>query len=170
MTLVIGRKAPLAFSTMTDFAKIDAFDRAILKVVQRDASLTHEAIGERVSLSASSVRRRLSALKKAGYITGEVALLAGAERGVTLIVSLTLSEETPEAYKALDALLESEEPVKQSYHVAGADDYILIVHEASVHAYEQWSRRVLMSNPHIRRFETRVALSRPKFDTTIALD
>lgn len=155
---------------MTDFAKLDDFDRAILNVVQRDSSLTHEAIGAQVSLSASSVRRRLAALREGGFILREVALLDGGESGVTLIVSLTLTEETPEAYEALDAVLANEAAVKQTYHIAGSDDYILIVNEASVHAYEKWSRRVLMSNPHIRRFETRVALSRPKFDTSIAID
>ena len=155
---------------MTDFAKLDDFDRNILKVVQRDSSLTHETIGAEVSLSASSVRRRLTSLRDRGFILREVALLDGDENGVTLIVSLTLTEETPRAYETLDAMFADEEPVKQSYHIAGADDYILIVHEQSVHAYEKWSRQVLMSNPHIRRFETRVALSRPKFDTSIAID
>ena len=155
---------------MPDFTALDEFDRAILDVVQRDASLTHEAIGERVNLSASSVRRRLAALRRNGLILREVALLDGAATGVTLIVSLTLTEETPEAYASLDAILAAEEPVKQSYHVAGSDDYILIVHSPSVQAYEAWSRGVLMSHPHIRRFDTRVALSCMKFDTTIALD
>lgn len=155
---------------MTNFASLDEFDRAILDLVQRDASLTHEAIGERVNLSGSSVRRRLAALRKGGYILREVALLDGAATGVTLIVSVTLVEETPEAYASLDAILAEEEPVKQSYHVAGSDDYVLIVHSPSVQTYEEWSREVLMSNPHVRRFDTRVALSRMKFDTTIAVD
>ena len=78
--------------------------------------------------------------------------------------------ETRSERSQRDAVLANEESVKQTYHIAGSDDYILIVNEASVHAYEKWSRRVLMSNPHIRRFETRVALSRPKFDTSIAID
>ena len=112
---------------MTDFAKLDDFDRAILNVVQRDSSLTHEAIGAQVSLSASSVRRRLAALREGGFILREVALLDGGESGVTLIVSLTLTEETPEAYEALDAVLANEAAVKQTYHIAGSDDYILIV-------------------------------------------
>ena len=119
---------------MTDFAALDDFDRAILKHVQQDASLTHEALGERVNLSASSVRRRLGQLRDAGFILKEVALLDGARAGVTLIVSITLREETPQAYASIDAILEAQEPVKQSYHVAGSDDYILIVHSPSVQA------------------------------------
>ena len=170
MVLVSEHISSLDHALMPDFAQLDDFDRAILKVVQRDSSLTHEAIGAEVSLSASSVRRRLAALRERGFILREVTLLDGAESGVTLIVSLTLTEETPLAYEALDTVFANEEPVKQSYHIAGSDDYILIVHEASVDAYEKWSRRVLMSNAHIQRFETRVALSRPKFDTSIAID
>ncbi len=146
---------------------LDSFDRALLELVQRDASLTHEAMGEQISLSASSVRRRLQRLKEAGVIEREVALLSRDHAGVTLIVSIAFAHETPEAYDALDRRLQNADPVKQVYHVAGEEDYVLIVHCASLQAYEAWARDALMSDTAIRRYSTRVVWSCKKFDTGV---
>ena len=54
---------------------MDAFDRAILKALQADASLTNAALGEIVNLSASQCSRRRLALETAGVIVGYTARL-----------------------------------------------------------------------------------------------
>ncbi|MGL6212088.1 MAG: Lrp/AsnC family transcriptional regulator, partial [Paracoccaceae bacterium] len=54
---------------------MDRFDRAILKALQADASLTNAALGEVVNLSASQCSRRRTALEAAGLITGYSARL-----------------------------------------------------------------------------------------------
>lgn len=153
---------------MTKFAEsIDALDRRVLAVVQRDASLTHQEIGERVGLSASAVRRRLTALRTTGVIRGDVSLLDPNRSGVILIVTLSFGEESPEIYDAFDRQMRSLPEVKQSYHVAGANDYALVVHGPSLQWYEDWSKLTLMKNPAIRRYETMVVWSCKKFETAL---
>ncbi|MEL6362862.1 MAG: Lrp/AsnC family transcriptional regulator [Pseudomonadota bacterium] len=152
---------------MPVFANTDDYDRAILRLVQNDASLTHEAIGRSVNLSASSVRRRLAALKDAGIIEKEVALLSPEHAGVTLIVSVSFKEETADAYDQLDARVRDDPAVKQSYHVSGEEDYVLIVQAPSLQWYENWGREMFMTDPAIRRYSTKVVWSRKKFDTSI---
>ena len=53
---------------------LDSFDRAILALVQIDNQRSHASIGAEVSLSASSVRRRLAAMRDNGVIISDVSL------------------------------------------------------------------------------------------------
>ena len=146
---------------------LDTFDAAILDIIQSDASLSHEAIGKEVNLSASSVRRRIAHLRQTGIIERDVSLVNIEQFGVLLIVSVILNQETPEIYNELDDVFAGQDLVKQSYHVSGENDYVLVIHAASMRAYEEWARSVLMSNPYINRFNTTVVYSRRKFDTSV---
>ncbi|GLQ21917.1 Lrp/AsnC family transcriptional regulator [Algimonas porphyrae] len=146
---------------------MDAFDTAILDIIQSDAGLSHEAIGQRVNLSASSVRRRITNLKRDGVIERDVSIVNVEQFGVLLITSVILNEETPEIYNELDTIFAEQKLVKQSYHVSGESDYIIIVHASSMQSYEEWARAVLMSNAYINRFNTTVVYSRRKFDTSV---
>ncbi|MEO0815988.1 MAG: AsnC family transcriptional regulator, partial [Pseudomonadota bacterium] len=47
---------------------LDRFDRAILKRIQTDNTLSHARIGEDVGLSPSAVRRRIAILRESGVI------------------------------------------------------------------------------------------------------
>lgn len=168
------RNSPLKLGSMKKTAttapfQLDDFDRAILEIVQVDASLTHAEIGEQVHLSASSVRRRLAALRSCGVIRRDVSLVDPERFGVTLIVTLTFEEESLEAYEALDRQIQIMPEIKQSYHVAGSDDYVLIVHGPSLQWYEDWAKATFMSNPALKRYSTSVVWSCKKFETAIAI-
>lgn len=150
-------------------AALDEFDRKILTVVQRDCSLTHEAIGQAVNLSASAVRRRLKVLRQTGVIEREIAVLRPEPTGLQLIVSICFKDESQAAYDALEARLMGDRWVQQVYAVSGDDDYVLVVHAPSPQAFDEWGRRILMSDPAIARYSTRVVWRRPKFDPSVQL-
>ncbi len=155
---------------MTKTAKnldLDAFDRAILQIVQRDNLLSHAAIGEQVGLSASAVRRRLGAMREAKLIARDVAILDADRFGVTLIVTVTFAVETLQSYTAFEAQMQTLPHVRQCYHVAGSADYILVVQAPSLQFYEEWSKAEFMSNDAIRRYDSVVAWSCKKFETAI---
>ena len=154
---------------MTKIFAMDDFDRRILNLVQKDNQLTHAEMGAQIGLSTSSVRRRLTKLRKDGVIVEDVSRLDADTHGVTLIVSLSFREESPETYALFDAQMRSEAPVKQCYHVAGEEDYILIVHGPSLTWYEDWSKQTLMANPAVRRYSSTVVWTCKKFDTSIVL-
>ncbi|MEZ5961371.1 MAG: Lrp/AsnC family transcriptional regulator [Hyphomonadaceae bacterium] len=147
--------------------ELDEFDRAILQIVQRDNLMSHAAIGERVGLSASAVRRRLAAMREDKVIARDVAIVDANTFGVTLIVTVTFAVETPERYAAFEAQVQELSQVRQCYHVAGSADYILIVHVPSLQFYETWSMEQFMRNDAIRRYDSVVAWSCKKFETAI---
>lgn len=146
---------------------LDDFDRAILAIVQQDNQRAHASIGEAVNLSASSVRRRLAALREHGIITADVSLTDPSKQGLTFIVHVSFEREDPELYQALYAQMETDPAVSQCYHISGDFDVVLIVHAATPEAYEKWGTQTLMSNTAIRRYSTSLVWNRSKFTTHI---
>lgn len=55
--------------------KLDAWDKNILTLLQRDNRLSQREIAEQVNLSPSAVNRRIAALEEAGIIKAMSALL-----------------------------------------------------------------------------------------------
>ncbi len=55
--------------------KLDAWDKNILTLLQRDNRLSQREIAEQVNLSPSAVNRRIAALEEAGIIKGNVSLV-----------------------------------------------------------------------------------------------
>ena len=144
---------------------MDQLDKKILGIVQRDNQRSHASIGEEVGLSPSAVRRRLTALRQDGTIERDVAILKPSGLGVRLIVTVTFGKETPEIYDAFDRQMAALPEVMQSYHVAGHQDYVLIIQGPSTDWYEIWAKEVLMANDAIARYDTMVVWSCKKFET-----
>ena len=64
---------------------LDEFDLNILRALQRDASLTADALAESVHLSRNACWRRMKRLEEAGYIKGRVALVDAERVGLGLL-------------------------------------------------------------------------------------
>ena len=147
---------------------LDRFDRAILDIVQQDNQRSHADIGEAVNLSASSVRRRLTTMRKSGVIMADVSIMDTSKLGLTFITTVAFEREDLEAYGAFRAQMNEEPAVSQCYAVSGDSDFVLIVHAKTPEAYESWGYETLMANPMIRRYSTSIVWSRSKFTTRIA--
>lgn len=85
---------------------LDPFDRAILRIIQRDNKTPQRAIAEAVNLSAAAVQRRIAAMELAGVIASNVAIVdpASVSLTITSIVEVFLRDErsaTVDATKAL---------------------------------------------------------------------
>jgi len=152
---------------------VDALDRRILALYQRDVRQPAGRIGAAVGLSAAAVQRRLKRLREAGVIRAEVARLDAARVGlpVTCLVSLTLgAAATPRGQLArVKRELAAQPEVESCYHVTGALDFVLVVVTPSLERYTGFVRRVLEPNPHVARFDTHVVLETVKADGPLPL-
>ena len=146
---------------------LDEFDREILRLVQEDNQLTHAEIGRRVNLSASSVRRRLARLRSEGVIEADVSIVAVDRRQLTAIVQVFFEKETLASDEQFRRAMRASPEVSQCYAVSGDTDFILVVHADSPADYEAWGHRTLMTNPHIRRYDTHIVWSRVKHSTRV---
>ena len=89
--------------------QMDEVDRRIVRELQRDASLSHAAIAERVGASAPSVWRRVRNLEKEGVL-GPTVRLASAEqlgRSVNVLCQVRMSRQTVEARAEFEQFIQS---------------------------------------------------------------
>ena len=73
--------------------ELDATDRRILTVLQKEGRVSNSDLSERVNLSPSACHRRVQRLEAAGFIDAYVALLNARrlDRPTTVFVEITLS-------------------------------------------------------------------------------
>jgi Lrp/AsnC family transcriptional regulator, leucine-responsive regulatory protein len=115
---------------------MDATDRKIVGLLEKDARLTYGEVGKRVGLAASSVHDRVRKLEKAGVLRGYRADVDFAAVGlpITAFVSLALRPSSPADIPARVA----EFPLVESvYSVAGDNSYVLVVRAPSTTALEE---------------------------------
>jgi Lrp/AsnC family transcriptional regulator, leucine-responsive regulatory protein len=150
---------------------LDAFDRAILQILQRDNQTPQRAIGEAVHLSAPAVQRRIQRLRANGVIVGNVALVDPQRVGqsLTLIVAVELESDQPARLQGLRRRIAAATQVQQCYEVTGEVDFMLVVVVASMAEYEALAARLFSADPNVRKFRTYVAVDRFKVGLHVRL-
>lgn len=143
---------------------LDAFDRKLLALVQRDADRTADALAEDVGLSPSAVLRRLKRLRDDGVITATTAVVDPMKTGKPnfFLTALEIERERPELLARLRQWLAAEEGIQQFYYVTGTADFILVVVASDVGAYDALMSQLMAENPNVRCFTTNVALGMGK--------
>jgi len=106
---------------------LDAVDSEILKLLRGDGRMSWQDLGAAVGLSANAAADRVRRLRRAGVITGFVALVDPAAGGRVLeaLVGVTLKRGVDsDDFATAAAKLQ---PVTEVLHLSGAPDYQLRV-------------------------------------------
>jgi Lrp/AsnC family transcriptional regulator, leucine-responsive regulatory protein len=106
---------------------VDTIDSEILRLLRADGRMSWQELGAAVGLSANAAADRVRRLRRAGVITGFVALVDPAAGGRVLeaLVGVTLKRGIDsDAFAVAAAKLE---PVTEVLHLSGAPDYQLRV-------------------------------------------
>ena len=151
--------------------KIDSFDRAILRILQKDNKTPQRKIAEAVNLSAAAVQRRIAAMEGAGVISRNVALVDPYALPVTItsIVEGRVHDERVATVDAAKALFRSTPEVQQCYYVTGGISFVLIIVTTDMRAYEALTRRLFAEHDYIESYRSLIALDRVKADTSIII-
>lgn len=115
---------------------MDAKDRQILGLLERNARLAYGEIGAAVGLAGSSVHDRVRKLEKQGIVKGYRAEIDFEAAGfpITAIVSLALRPASP---ADIPAKIAEFELVESCYSVAGDNSYALVVRAPSTKDLEE---------------------------------
>ena len=136
----------------------DKTDEQIVALLRENARRSYQDIGERVSLSAPAVKRRVDRLEAEGVIRGYTATVEPTAFGwhshafVELFCEGKMSG--PEVRAAVSKLPE----VEGAYTIAGAPSAILHVRATDTQHLEQALERI-RETPGVIRTETQVVLS-----------
>jgi len=139
---------------------MNAIDQKIIRQLGRDSSLTSEALGMKVGLSASAVHRRVKALEQSGMVLGYRARLSRAAEGnpSTVFVQVTLVDQRRATMEAFEATLARTTPVREAHLMSGESDYLLKVLVPEHDSYERIHREVLAALPGVHRLVTQFTI------------
>lgn len=147
--------------------EMDATDRRILTVLQRDGRMTNSDLAAEVGLSPSACHRRVQRLEDLGVIRGYVALLDARklERPTTVFVEITLSGQADEILEAFEREVRKIPDVLECHLMAGSADYLLKVVAQDTDDFARIHRQHLTRLPGVAQMQSSFAL-RTVFKTT----
>lgn len=150
---------------------LDGFDRAILRILQRDNKTPQRRIGEAVNLSAAAVQRRIAAMEEAGVIARNVAIVdtQAVQMTITSIVEVQMINEHQQTAAAARALFQATPEVQQCYYVTGGISFVLVIVAPDMPAYEALTRRLFNENEAVASFRSLIALDRVKTGSEIVI-
>ena len=149
--------------------ELDATDRRILGVLQKDGRITNADLSERVNLSPSACHRRVQLLEEAGYIDGYVALLNTRRMGkpTTVFVEITLSGQADEILEAFEREVRKIPDVLECHLMAGSADYLLKVVAQDTDDFARIHRQRLAKLPGVAQMHSSFSLRTVAFTTAL---
>jgi Lrp/AsnC family leucine-responsive transcriptional regulator len=140
--------------------ELDATDRRILTVLQRDGRMTNADLAAEVGLSASACHRRVQRLEDAGVIRGYVALLDARklERPTTVFVEITLAGQADELLEAFEREVRKIPDVLECHLMAGSADYLLKVVAQDTDDFARIHRQFLAKLPGVAQMHSSFSL------------
>lgn len=154
---------------------LDQTDLLLLKALQEDASLSKQALAERVHISPPTCLRRIQRLIDSGLIERQVAILNPDKlapvlgHGLQAIVEITLERQGEEAQAAFEQRVAADMAVQQCYRVSPGPDFVLIVQARDMPDYLSVAQRLFTADANVRNVKSYFSVKRSKFGTQLPL-
>ncbi len=141
--------------------ELDAADRRILRVLQRDGRIAITALAEEVGLSATPCLRRIRRLEEAGVIARYAAVVDPARIGLPIqaFVQVALSSHAEDVVSGFHKALAAREEVLAAWAMSGDMDYMLHVVAADLDAYAEFALKALLRMPGVKETKSAFVLT-----------
>ncbi|MBN3767712.1 Lrp/AsnC family transcriptional regulator [Burkholderia sp. Ac-20365] len=144
----------------TPLSQLDRIDRAILKQLQQDASISNVALAAKVKLSAPACLRRVERLKEMGLIRATVALLdpKAVGAGMLVVIGVVLDRSTPETFAAFEKAAQKVSGCMECHTVTGEFDYFMLVRTRDSESFNRLHAEQLLYLPGVRQIRSFMVL------------
>lgn len=151
---------------------LDDIDKAILNLLQDDATLPLKTVAERVHISIATAQRRIQSLTSNGIITKQVAIVDPNKvgYGLTAVVMIEMSRSNNSMQHRFERLMHAQPQVMSCYEVSGDADFMLMINAKNMNDYHQFTRNLLTYENNVRRFTSQFVMNFTKSGTKILLD
>lgn len=124
---------------------LDRINRKILSVLQKEARITNQGLAERVGLSPSSCLNRVKKLEEEGLIGPYMAVLNLPKlcRSVTVIATVSLKDQSTEAFRLFRQAAQGIPEVVECDTVSGVFDFFLKIVAPDMLRYNAINDRLL---------------------------
>ena len=154
---------------------LDKIDRQLLRTLQADGRATYDQLAEQVSLSPSTVLRRVKRLEESGVIDRYVALVKpeSVGLGLTAYINVRLEKNT-ESHKRnpmdlFRASVQSWPEVVECAALTGEMDSLLRLLVRDMAHYSTFIMDTLLKHPSVQDCKTSFVLDRVKSTTAVPL-
>lgn len=154
---------------------LDATDLQLLDQLQRDASLSNQALAALAHISPPTCLRRVKRLHDAGLIEKQIAVLsadrlvAAVGHGLAAIVEISLDRQSADALDAFEQRVAQDDAVQQCYRVSPGPDFVLVVHATDMPDYLALAQRLFTSDANVRNVKAFFSVKRSKFGARVPL-
>ncbi|MCA2013945.1 Lrp/AsnC family transcriptional regulator [Cereibacter sphaeroides] len=140
---------------------LDDTDRALLRALAADATLSAGALGRRLGISQPTAWRRMKRLIDAGAIAGRRLVLdeAALGFGVTVFLGVSLAAKGRVSLEDFERAVGAIPEVQTVQYVLGLYDYRLRVVARDLSDFERVLRRRIMTLPGVGQVDANVLLS-----------
>ena len=151
---------------------LDDIDKAILNLLQEDATLPLKTVSERVHVSVATAQRRIQTLISSGVITKQVAIVNPNKvgYGLTAVVMIEMERSNTSMQQRFERLMDAQPRVMSCYEVSGDFDFMLMVNARNMSDYHQFTRNLLTYENNVRNFKSQFVMNFTKSGTKILLD
>jgi DNA-binding Lrp family transcriptional regulator len=156
---------------MRENVMLDATDSRLLSLLQQDATLTAQDLGERLNLSPSQAARRRQRLEAQGTITRTRAEIDPARVGLTVeaFIRVVMATHTEQNARDFVRLTRAQAEITGAWTLTGEADYLLRVHCADLPALNRLVQQVLLPHPAVSRVQSQIVMERVKPDAPLPL-
>ena len=149
---------------------MDAIDLLLLDLLQRDASLSNQALAERAGVSPATSLRRVKRLEALGVIERRMAMLnperlaALLGHGLTVLVEVSLDRQGAEHLDAFEVRAVADAAVQQCYRVSPGPDFVLVLAVRDMPGYQALAQRLFTQDANVRNVRAFFSTKRAKFE------
>lgn len=150
---------------------LDATDKKLLMLLQKDSRRTTKELSLKLNLSVTAVYERVKKLEREGIISNYVALLnhKKVQRAFGVFCHIKLVQHTKEYLTKFEQEVKKLDEVLECYHVSGDYDYILKIYVDDMEAYREFMVTKLTTIQHIGSTHSIFMISEVKNTNVIGL-
>lgn len=150
---------------------LDRTDKAILRALQRDASVSNVALAAKVNLSAPACLRRVERLRQAGLITATVALLnpQALDAGMLVMIGVVLDRSTPDSFADFERAAARVSGCMECHVITGEFDYFMLLRTRDNDSFNRLHAEQLLQLPGVRQIRSFIGLKQVLSTTQLPL-
>ncbi len=143
---------------------LDAYEKKILKILQRSGRASTQELSEAVGLSPSPCWRRVKRLEEDGYIRRYAAILDGKKLGLRAFayVQVSLVDHAEDTIARFSLFVEESPQVLECASITGDFDFLLKVVATDPEALEEFIMRDILRLGVVRTTTTNFVLRQMK--------
>ena len=148
---------------------LDATDARLLALLQNDAQLTAQELGEWLNLSPSQAGRRRQRLEAEGFIRAYRAELSPERLGLAVeaFIQIVMATHTEKNARDFVRLTRTQPEIVGAWTLTGEADYLLRVYCTNLAALNRLVQQVLLPHPAVSRVQSQIVMERVKPDAPL---